>query len=127
MTRNRSFKVLLSGALALAVLAGAAWTASAQDKAPQDQTQERIHERIQDRIRTSQSLNDGERTQMQANLEACVRARVTGPGLETVFPGDKARQLSTQTMLQLQARVRAMAQEGLPGRAGARQGPGGPT
>ena len=80
MNRNRSLKALLSGALALATLAGAAWTASAQDgTGTKDQT--RIHERIQDRIRTSQSLNDAERAQMQANVEACVRAGVTDPGL----------------------------------------------
>ncbi len=114
MTSHRSLKTLLSGALALAVLAGAAWTASAQDgTGTKDQT--RIHERIQDRIRTSQSLNDAERAQMQANLEACLGAGVTDPALEAVFPGKgKARQISTQTMLQLQTRVRAMAQEGLP-------------
>lgn len=115
MNRNRSLKALLSGALALATLAGAAWTASAQDgTGTKDQTQVKVQERIQDRIRTSQALTDGERTQMQANLEACVRAGVTDPGLETVFPGGKARQIATQTMLQLQARVRAMAQDGLP-------------
>jgi hypothetical protein len=52
---------------------------------------------------------------MEANLEACLRSGVTDPGLETFFPGNgKARQISTQTMLQLQTRLRAMAQEGLP-------------
>ena len=106
MTRNRSLKALLSGSLALAVLAGAAWPAAAE--AP-------LRERIQERIRSARDLGDGERTEMQTNLEACIRAGVSDPGLETVFPRTgKARQISTPTMLRLQARVRAMAQEGLP-------------
>lgn len=147
MNRNRSLKALLSGVVALAVLAGAAWTASAQDgtgnnpgpgveanrQGPnpdgdrdqvrdRDQDRTRPHdgpatgsyERIRDRTRSSQSLSDAERTRMLSNLEALERAGVTDPGLATAFPGGKGRQLSTQTMLQLQTRVRAMAQEGLP-------------
>jgi hypothetical protein len=138
---------MLSGVLALAVLAGAAWTASAQDGAAagpgpgveanrqgpnpdgdrdqvrdRDQDRTRPHdppatgsyERVRDRIRSSQSLSDAERSQLLSNLEALERAGVTDSGLETVFPGGKGRQLSTQTMLQLQARLREMAQEGLP-------------
>lgn len=148
MNRNRSLKALLSGALVLALLAGAAWTASAQDGAgtgpgpkveanrqgpnpdgdrdqirdrdqdrtrPNDGTATRSYERIQERIRAARDLSEGERAQMLSNLEACDRAGLTDPGLETVFPGKgKTRQIATQTMLQLQARVRAMAQEGLP-------------
>ncbi len=150
MTPNRSLKALLSGVLVLAVLAGAAWTASAQDATspgpngeathqgpnpdgdrdqirdrdqdrtrPQDQTkvqaQDQIRERIQDRIRSAQDLTSGEQAAMETNLEACLRAGVTDPALETVFPGKgKARQISTQTMLQLQSRIRTMAKEGLP-------------
>lgn len=106
MTRNRSLKALLSGVLALAVLAGAAWTASAQEP---------LRERIQERIRSARNLSDGERVEMQTNLEACIRSGVSDPGLETVFPRTgRGRQISTQTMLQLQTRVRVMAQEGLP-------------
>jgi hypothetical protein len=146
MTANRCFKVLLSGALVLAVLAGVSLRASAQNgtatspgpkweenqQGPmavgdQDQTRDRTRDQmrdqtpvqirglIQDRIRNSQNLTVAERVTMEANLEACLRSGVTDPELETVFPGSgKARQISTQTMLQLQTRLRAMAQEGMP-------------
>jgi hypothetical protein len=116
MSPYGSLRTLLSSALVLAVLVGAVGSAAAQaGTATKDQKQEQIRERIQERIRTSQDLTEGERTQMQTNLEACLRSGVTDPGLETVFPGQgKARRISTQTMLQLQARVRALAQEGLP-------------
>lgn len=146
MIANRGLKTPLSGALVLALLAGAAWTASAPtgtsaSPAPaweqnqqgpngggdpdlartrsrdqvREQTPDQLRDRIRERIRSAQQLSAGERQQMQENLEACARAGVTDPALGTVFPGGGgARALGVQTMLQLQARIRAMAQDGLP-------------
>jgi hypothetical protein len=138
MTANRSSMALLSWTLALALIAGVARVASArngsaeasgsvleenarvalaagdQDRA-QDRTLDQTRERIQERIRTAQDLSAGERASMEANLGACLRAGVTDAELETVFPGStRGKSISTRTMLELQARVRALAQDGLP-------------
>ena len=117
MTANRRLKTLLAGALVLGVLAGTAPTVSAQSgpsTAPRAD-REQLRDRIQDRIRTAQDLTADERATMRANLEACLRSGVTEPGLEAVFPGGgRARPVSTPTMLHLQTRLRAMAQDGLP-------------
>ena len=134
MKTKRSFKVLTSTAVALAVLAGAAWTASAQSggaTAPdrtreqlqqgpgagggEDPIQDQIRDRIQDRIHKASNLTPEERTAMQKNLEACTRAGAASDWLPAVFPGEPGgRQISTRTMLKLQERVRAAAQEGMP-------------
>lgn len=134
MKTTRRCKVLVTGALALAMFAGGAWTAAAQGGAAepsgpqwaenrqgpqaegdQTRTQEQIRERIQERIRTAADLAPGEQTRMQENLQACLRAGAADPALEAIFPGEgKGRKLSTQTMLRLQSRVRAAAEEGLP-------------
>lgn len=134
MSASRKCKVLVAGAAALAVLAGAAWTAAAQSGtttspgpryeqppagpqagADQEQAQAQIRERIQERIRTAPNLTPGERAAMQGNLEGCLKAGAAGPALQAVFPGEpKGKQVSTPTMLKLQERVRAAAQEGLP-------------
>jgi len=134
MSASRKCKVLVAGAAALAVLAGAAWTAAAQSGtttspgpkherqqagpqagADQEMAQAQIRERIQERIRTAPNLTPGERATMQGNLEGCLKAGAAGPALQAVFPGEpKGKQLSTPMMLKLQERVRAAAQEGLP-------------
>lgn len=107
MMTKRIVKVLMSTTAALAVLAGAAGA--------QDRIQDQIRDRIQDRIRTASDLTTQERAAMQQNLEACYRAGAASGWLSAVFPGEpRGRQISAQTMLKLQGRVRAAAQEGLP-------------
>ena len=150
MIGNRRFTVLLSGAVMLALLAGASLTASAQTdttkaagpkfeenqngpnaEGTKTQTRERerllnqeptktqagelVRERIRERIRVARDLSEEQKTAMQANLRALVRAGVTDSDLEVVFPGyGKSRPISAPTMLRLQYRLAAMAQEGLP-------------
>jgi hypothetical protein len=119
MKTNRLIKVLMTTAAALALLAGAA---AAQDRTQdqirdriQDQTQDQVRDRIQDRIRTASNLTAGERAAMQKNLEACYRTGAASEWLPAIFPGEPSgRRISTQTLLKLQERVRAAAQEGLP-------------
>ena len=150
MTSNRRFMVLLSGAVMLALLAGASLTASAQTdttkaagpkfeenqngpnaEGTKTQTREQarllnqeptktqagelVRERIRERIRVARDLSEEQKTAMQANLRVLVRAGVTDSDLEVVFPGyGKSRPISAPTMLRLQYRLAAMAQEGLP-------------
>lgn len=107
MKTMRYIKVSVWTAVALAVMAGAA---SAQDR-----TQDQVRDRIHDRIQTASNLTPEERAVMQKNLEACYRAGAAGSTLPAVFPGEPGgAQLSTRTMLRLQDRVMAAAQEGLP-------------
>jgi hypothetical protein len=81
----------------------------------QTQAGELIRERIRERIRVARDVSQDDQAAMQANLGALVRAGVTDPALETVFPGyGKARPISVPTMLRLQTRLATMGQDGLP-------------
>lgn len=134
MKTKRSGKVLVTTAVALAVLVGASWTASAQSggaaggdrtrdqlqQGPgagggQDQTQDQVRDRIQDRIRGAAGLTPEERAAMQNNLDGCYKAGAASGWLPSIFPGEPGgRQISTRTMLKLQERVRTAAQQGMP-------------
>jgi hypothetical protein len=134
MKATRGIQVLMSGMLVSAVLMLGPWLARAQNEEPessapsweenqqgsrgegdQDRTREQIRTRIRERIQAAPDLSEVERAEMQANLDACVDLGVSDASLEAVFPGAPGgREISTRAMLQMQNRVRATAEGGLP-------------
>ena len=134
MRATRGFQVLISGVLVLAVLGFGPSAAWAQNEDPevdgpkweenrqgpngegeQDKVREQIRERIRERIQTAPDLAETERAEMRANLDACLDLGVSDASLEGIFPGQPGgKKISTQTMLQMQKRVRATAESGLP-------------
>lgn len=134
MKTTRGFQTAMSGMLALALLAFGPWAARAQNEDPnssgpkwednqqgpddggdQDRTREQIRERIRQRIDAAPDLTEAGRAEMRANLDACINLGVSDASLGAIFPGDPGRrEISTQTMLQMQKQVRVTAESGLP-------------
>jgi hypothetical protein len=87
-----------------------------QSADPQGETvRARLRHRLEHRIGQIPDLEPTERARMVDHLAACFRLGVPDDAIQAIFPADGTREhLSTQAMLQLQERVVALAQAGLP-------------